>query len=408
MADLTFNADAVKDGNGTAITGGVKTYTDPNDSSRRGAVVALIMADGTILRPGQALAAASLPVVLTAAQVTALTPPAAITGFALDATLGTTNTQVGGLTETAPATDTASSGLNGRLQRIAQRLTSLIALLPASLGIKTAAGSLSVAPASDATFTVGLPTGASTAAKQPALGTAGTASTDVLTVQGIASMTPLAGNVTQFAGTAAAVNSGNKDNGTLRFVLATDQPNLTTPLNVSAAAAASELHTGQVGGTGGFVNATYTRPSDTTAYAALDTISNSTSSPSVLTFTNFGRVNAGTGFVTYARVLTSQTSCTARLRLHLYRITPTAINDNAGCTAPLYADEAKYVGFIDFPAMQTGGGSPTAAFAQRDDLNLPFKCDTSDRNLYGILETLDAFTPANAQTFSITLDGNLD
>ncbi len=36
-----------------------------------------------------------------------------------------------------------------------------------------------------------LPAGASTAAKQPALGTAGTASTDVITVQGIASMTPL-------------------------------------------------------------------------------------------------------------------------------------------------------------------------------------------------------------------------
>src|SRR5882672_12704416 len=39
--------------------------------------------------------------------------------------------------------------------------------------------------------TISLPTGASTAAKQPALGTAGSASTDVLTVQGIASMTAL-------------------------------------------------------------------------------------------------------------------------------------------------------------------------------------------------------------------------
>jgi hypothetical protein len=36
-----------------------------------------------------------------------------------------------------------------------------------------------------------LPTGASTSAKQPALGTAGTASTDVISVQGIAAMTPL-------------------------------------------------------------------------------------------------------------------------------------------------------------------------------------------------------------------------
>ena len=43
------------------------------------------------------------------------------------------DTKTGSLTETAPASDTASSGLNGRLQRIAQRLTSLIALLPTAL-----------------------------------------------------------------------------------------------------------------------------------------------------------------------------------------------------------------------------------------------------------------------------------
>ena len=61
---------------------------------------------------------------------------------------------LGAVTETAPASDTASSGLNGRLQRVAQRLTSLIAQIPASLGIKTAANSLSIAPASDATFAV--------------------------------------------------------------------------------------------------------------------------------------------------------------------------------------------------------------------------------------------------------------
>lgn len=56
---------------------------------------------------------------------------------------------VGALTETAPATDTASSGLNGRLQRIAQRITSLIALIPASLGQKAMAASLAVVVASD-------------------------------------------------------------------------------------------------------------------------------------------------------------------------------------------------------------------------------------------------------------------
>jgi len=61
------------------------------------------------------------------------------TGAATEATLATRLTEsdydskTGALTEAAPATDTASSGLNGRLQRIAQRLTSLIALLPAAL-----------------------------------------------------------------------------------------------------------------------------------------------------------------------------------------------------------------------------------------------------------------------------------
>ena len=38
----------------------------------------------------------------------------------------TTNTEIGATNETASTTDTATSGLNGRLQRIAQRITSLL------------------------------------------------------------------------------------------------------------------------------------------------------------------------------------------------------------------------------------------------------------------------------------------
>lgn len=94
--------------------------------------------------------------------------------------------------------------------------------------------------------TVSLPTGAATAAKQPALGTAGTASSDVITVQGIASMTKLlvtpdsvalpanqSVNVNQIAGTTPDTNSGAKSAGTLRVVLATDQPALTNKLLVT-------------------------------------------------------------------------------------------------------------------------------------------------------------------------------
>lgn len=56
-----------------------------------------------------------------------------------------TNTKLGIVTEAAPATDTASSGLNGRLQRVAQRLSSLIALMPTALGRTGHAASLPVA-----------------------------------------------------------------------------------------------------------------------------------------------------------------------------------------------------------------------------------------------------------------------
>lgn len=79
---------------------------------------------------------------------TALGSAAAASSFAVTASTEDVARQ-GIITETAPATDTASSGQNGRLQRIAQRLTSLIALLPASLGQKTMANGLAVTIASD-------------------------------------------------------------------------------------------------------------------------------------------------------------------------------------------------------------------------------------------------------------------
>lgn len=71
------------------------------------------------------------------------------TGAATETTQIANGVLIGAVTETAPATDAASSGLNGRLQRIAQRITSMIALLPGSLGQKTMANSFAVTLASD-------------------------------------------------------------------------------------------------------------------------------------------------------------------------------------------------------------------------------------------------------------------
>lgn len=107
--------------------------------------------DGKVPALGQALATASVPVVLTAAQVSTLTPPAAITGFATEATL---DARTGSLTETAPADDTASSGINGRLQRIAQRITSLIAALGSPFQAGGSIGNTAFGATQSGTWTV--------------------------------------------------------------------------------------------------------------------------------------------------------------------------------------------------------------------------------------------------------------
>lgn len=73
----------------------------------------------------------------------------AVMAASMPVTIATDDTVIGATNSASPATDTATAPLNGRLQRIAQRLTSLIALFPASIGAKTGAGSLSVVAATD-------------------------------------------------------------------------------------------------------------------------------------------------------------------------------------------------------------------------------------------------------------------
>jgi hypothetical protein len=103
-----------------------------------GALVALpLTAAGALTIDGsgvtQPVSAVALPLPSGAATEATLAGLLAQTDF---------DTKTGSLTEAAPATDTASSGLNGRLQRIAQRITSLLGLFPSAL---TGSGNFKVA-----------------------------------------------------------------------------------------------------------------------------------------------------------------------------------------------------------------------------------------------------------------------
>lgn len=210
----------------------------------------------------------------------------------------------GALTETAPASDTASSGLNGRLQRIAQRITSLIALLPTALGQGTMAQSLKVAIASDQS---GLP----------------------LTSQGYD------------------------------------------------------------------VAVTITRPANQTPYTANDNVGGA------LSFATIGP-SAGAIMITGAQLeldIGSIPSGMTSFRLHLYNVTPpSAVADNGAWDLPS-GDRSSYLGYIDLGTPADLGSTLYIEVA-----NLNKQVRLSGTGLFGYLVTTAGYTPAaNSEVYKVTL-----
>jgi hypothetical protein len=130
------------------------------------------------------------------------------------------------------------------------------------INIKSGGGSGGTALADEATFTQ------ATTSFTPMGGIFSSAIANLTTGQaGVAQLTAdrmLYTNLGKVGGTAVDTNSGNKSAGTQRVVIATDQPNLTTPLNVNttqisgsaiSTAATGVQKVGVVGNAGGAVDA---------------------------------------------------------------------------------------------------------------------------------------------------------
>ena len=194
---------------------------------------------------GQAAASASVPVVLTATQITTLTPPAAITGFALDTTVNSllkpsstlaAVTTVGSITNALPtgantigAISNTGFNINGTLPGFAATPTVNIGTAPTI----AVTGTFFQATQPVSVISLPLPTGSSTAAlqttgntslsnidtKTPVLGqAAASASTPVV----IASDQTVSTDITKIAGTAIATGLGAATAGTQRVALTTD------------------------------------------------------------------------------------------------------------------------------------------------------------------------------------------
>lgn len=181
LANTAANSTAVKV-DGSAVTQPVSGTVTANAGS------------GTM-----AVSAASLPLPSGAAtsanQSTANTSLSSIDGKLV--TAKTSDYDTGAGTDTVQMTGIALPASGGAVA--GGTSTNPIRTDPTGTTTQPVSGTVT-ANAGSGTFAVSaaslpLPSGAATAAKQPALGTAGTASSDVLSVQGIASMTPLSSNL---------------------------------------------------------------------------------------------------------------------------------------------------------------------------------------------------------------------
>lgn len=149
-------------------------------------------------------------------------------------------------------------------------------------------------------------------------------------------------------------------------------------------------------------SASITRPNDTNAYADLDVLSNSTTEPTVITFANVGpsggNIIINSVFMRCdVNVLPSGMST---FRLHLYNAAPTAINDNAAYNLPS-ADRSKYLGWVDIPKPTDIGDT---LWSQTNGLSMQIKLATGSTALYGILQTMTAYTPSASIVKTITIN----
>lgn len=148
--------------------------------------------------------------------------------------------------------------------------------------------------------------------------------------------------------------------------------------------------------------ATLTRPGDTTAYTANDSVANSTGSPTALTFNNCARVTGGCGLIRDATlILNGMTTTVAEFHLWVFDTSPTVTADNSAF-APSDADAANVQCVLMFNAGNMSDGTNNRIYKL---VNAPQMFKTSGAlALYGALMTRTGYTPTSGETYQFDLD----
>lgn len=220
------------------------------------------------------------------------------------------------------------------------------------------------------------------------------------------------------AGVAAAFGAGAANAQTMRVTIDSGQ---FSPLGQTTKTASAPVtiasDQGYAGNVGGITvtqaaSSTITRPADTTAYASGDLVANSTTAGSVtnLQFTTLARISGGSGVIVGAQIQKStNTTTNAAFRLHLFNTAPTytSAGDNSALSSVVVASAKGYLGYIDIPSMvgfsdvAWGSGAPDNSRG-----GIPYVATA--QTIFGLLEARGAYTPGNAEVFTVTVDALQD
>jgi hypothetical protein len=156
-------------------------------------------------------------------------------------------------------------------------------------------------------------------------------------------------------------------------------------------------------------SSTITRPANVTAYSSGQLLANSVTASAVnaLSFTGPNAVYGYVGEVLAARIQKSTNATTnAAFRLHLFTVTPTftSAGDGSAISTVVVASAKGYLGYVDITAM-TGFSDVAWGVGAVDNsrLRLPYQLAGADTVIYGIIEVRGAYTPGNAEVFTVSL-----
>lgn len=151
------------------------------------------------------------------------------------------------------------------------------------------------------------------------------------------------------------------------------------------------------------------RPANTIAYNANDAITNSTTSPSIITLNIEGELG-GSGYIVNAMCTTNINNFNSSLRLHLYKLVSSSDiiipNDNNTFNL-IIENSSKNLGTIEFNTFFSSSSSSTCSISYGNFPQsrgyLPYFCETNNNNIYALLETKSNFTPLSGQVFDFQI-----